>query len=231
MKVYKLFKPDMTTYEGYQWKVGRKETIGSLGTAMCSRDVFHGYRIPELAVLMNPVHAKYIPAVLFQCEVPRIVVDDGTKIGFKKCTPLKQVSMPEVTAIISVRFGILAALTVCNKKAFKQWAENWLSGKNRSKFAADIAVTDIVNAAANVAADAAAAYAAAAYAADAAAYAAANVAADAAAAYAASSADAAAAYAASAYAADAAAYATIFRRKLDLCALAKQTFREQGDAL
>ena len=136
MKVYKLFKPDMTTYEGYEWKVGRRETILSRGKCLCSRDVFHGYRSPELAVLLNPIHANYNPAVLFVCEVPKIVVDDGTKIGFKSCVPLNRVSMPEVTTIISVTFGILSVLAVSKDKNFKKWAHNWLSGKNRSSGAA-----------------------------------------------------------------------------------------------
>jgi len=44
--------------------------------------------------------------------------------------------LPEIPNRQKVKFGILCALEVYREKKFVQWAENWLSGKDRSLFAA-----------------------------------------------------------------------------------------------
>jgi len=44
--------------------------------------------------------------------------------------------LPEIPNRQKVKFGILCALEVYREKKFVQWAENWLSGKDRSLSAA-----------------------------------------------------------------------------------------------
>jgi hypothetical protein len=150
--------------------------------------------------------------------------DLGLKGGSTKLRITQEIQYVAPTKEQCVKFAILCASAVCRDKSFIKWANNWLSGKDRSCGAADKAYSaahaDAADAyyaadaaAADAAARAAAAYAAAAAAADAAA---ANAYSDAAAA--ANAYSAAAAANAAYYAAADAARAGI---KLDLVAIAK----------
>lgn len=73
---YKLLRPDLTTYDGCRWVVGEwHQTSGE--EELCGPGWLHGYRDPLLAVLHNPVHANYTPAVLYRVEVRGQVRHDG----------------------------------------------------------------------------------------------------------------------------------------------------------
>ena len=43
-----------------------------------------------------------------------------------------ELPLPSVTVEQRVKFAILCAQFVCKKKSFNRWAENWLSGKDRT---------------------------------------------------------------------------------------------------
>ena len=179
---------------------------------LCSYQVLHAYVSPELAVLMDPIHAILLPdAILWEVEGD-VVLNDGTKVGCTRLTTLKQIPIPTITPEQRVTFAIKCALHAYKEPSWVAWAQAWLANTNRDAAAADAAYAAAVAAAADAAAVYAYAYAAAAYtAADAATYTAYTAAADAAdaAAYTARAAAHAAAHAADAavYAADAAAAA------------------------
>jgi len=132
MRVYKLFRPDMTTHGGYQWAEGRREAIALPGTELCTPQVFHAYRSDLLASLLNPIHADYSPAVLWACETDEIVADDGLKIGVKDLRPITQLDLPSPSTEQRVRFALLCALAVYKDPEFEHWANAWLSGVDRS---------------------------------------------------------------------------------------------------
>lgn len=139
MKKYKLLSQDMTSYGGFEWVLGKTYEIEKPGNSMCTDQVFHFYDSPEIAALMNPVHANIENPRLFECEVPGIVTHDGLKGGCKSMTLTSELPVPEFSTEQRVKFGILCAKKVCTDKKWNEWADNWLSGKDRDAYAADAA--------------------------------------------------------------------------------------------
>jgi len=213
MKVYKLTDQNMQTHNGFQWELGVEKTTGGSGD-LCSSGWLHAYTDPLLAVLLNPIHANFQNPKLFVAEGKgESKSDRGLKVGYTSLTLIEEMAIPEISHEQRVRFAIFCAKEVCKNTAWNKWADDWLSEKDRTSYAAAAAA-----AAAAYAADGDAAYAAA-YAADAYAYAAYAADAYAYAAYAAAYAAEADAYAA--YAAASAAAANV-----DLIARAHKAMEE-----
>ena len=126
----------MRTQNDTLWGEGIKHTAIGSGTTLCTDDVIHAYRHPLLASMFNPIHADFKKPILWECETSEPVVDDGLKIGVKTCKTLRQIPLPEISTNARVRFAILCALKIYNEPYFTAWAEDWLSGKDRSKWAA-----------------------------------------------------------------------------------------------
>jgi hypothetical protein len=202
----KLVKPDMMTFGGQAWAIGRTVSVPveRRRPVLCTGGVLHAYRSLELALLVGAAHGYGNDAVVLAATSPEVVVDDGTKVGVYELTPTHRIERPAwwadgaVRRRVQVRFAAICARAVLDvferlqpgddrpRRAIEA-AEGWLAGR-----------TD----------HAAAAAADADYAAYAAAYAARAAAADTDAAYAAAyAARAAAADTDAAYAADAAYYA------------------------
>ena len=151
MLLYKLTDTKGQTKYGTQWGVGvthNKPVVAN--PTLCSDEVLHAYTSPLLAVLMNPAHAAFSVPRLWEA-IGEVVVSDGTKVGVFQLTTTKEISLPIITAKQQTRFAILCALEVYKDSKFKQWAERWLSGKDRSRKAA-YAAAYAANAAANAAA-------------------------------------------------------------------------------
>ena len=220
---YKLTDQKMRTYNGFQWKLNKPVETPGAGN-LCSCGWLHFYEHPLLAVLHNPIHADIENPRLFEAKVSgKCLKDRQLKIGYTKATLIKELPLPVVALNQRIAYGILCAKITCKDKTFIKWANNWLSGKDRTVDAAHAAAHAAYAAHAADAAYAAAhaAYAAAdaaAYAADAAAYAADAAHAAYAAAYAAHAAEDAAAPAAAH-----AAHAT--NVELNLLKLAKKALR------
>ena len=132
---YKLTDQDYCTNSGMKWGEGVSHTAKGKGRELCTGDVIHYYTHPLLAVIFNPIHAGIDKPVLWTFR-GRSVAFDGTKGGVKKGTTLKRIPLPVVTTEQRVRFAILCALEVCKDSQFKKWAEDWLSGKDRTRSAA-----------------------------------------------------------------------------------------------
>ena len=131
MKYCKLTDENNQTYNGTTWGEGVTHEATGDGNQLCSSDVIHAYDSPLKAAMFNPAHAGFKSPILWECEVNDIVADDGTKIGCKKCTTIKKIPLPEITITQRVRFAIYCALEDYSEKSVIQWAENWLSGKDR----------------------------------------------------------------------------------------------------
>ena len=193
VKMYKLVTQEMTTQNNTKWEIGVTNKAIRPGNEMCSNQVLHCYSDPRLAVLFNPVHANIANPILMEIACSPIVNTDGLKHACKEQTPIKIIELPKITLNQRVAFAIKCALLVYKAVDFVTWAEKWLSGEDRTAYAAAYAAraaADAARAAAYAARAAAAAYAARA-AADAARAAAADAAADAAAYAARAAADAA----------------------------------------
>lgn len=172
--VYKLTTASFQTRNETQWGEGITLTLPRKERhLLCSKDVFHAYHNPNLAVIMDIVHANYLPnGVLWECN-GEIVVNDGTKVGCISLTTLRQIPIPEIRIDQRIKFAIQCAKHVYKDERWNSWANDWLSGKDRSMYAAADAAADATRATADAAAirtaDAIRATSAAAYAANAAA--------------------------------------------------------------
>ena len=135
---YKLTTQDLKSNNEFQWKIGKRYDISPerTGKELCSSQVFHFYDSPELAVLMNPIHADISNPKLFEVECWKIVANDKTKGGCKSMKLKKEIPLPGFTDNQMIYFGIQCALKVYKEKGFVKWSEDWVSGKNRSKEAA-----------------------------------------------------------------------------------------------
>jgi hypothetical protein len=157
--VYKLTDQNLQTYNGYQWELNKpKETSGK--GELCGPGWLHFYYSPELALFLNPLHANIDNPRLFKAEASGSFKDDrGLKGGATGLKITEEIPVVPPTLEQKVTFAILCALEVCEDSSFIKWANDWLSGKDRSAASAYIAV----EAAANAAAAAASAAASAAY--------------------------------------------------------------------
>ena len=137
---YKLTTQNMTTYYGRQkWILGKQETKPEIQKpTLCSNDVFHFYDNPELAVLLNLIHANIDKPLLFKVSCNE-VVHDGVKGGSTKMKLVKELPLPVFTLNQRVYFSILCAKEIYHSKEWLLWADNWIANIDRSKAAADAA--------------------------------------------------------------------------------------------
>jgi len=172
MVVYKL-----TDKDGYCRKGKSGETLYEVGhtyTAsgeddLCGPGWIHAYEHPILAVLHDPIQGNYGPtARLWECNTAKGTIkrDGQMKLGTTRLRVLRKLPLPVLTIEQRVAYAISVALRVYVAEDYVEWAEGWLSGRDRSIGAA-MAAGAAAGAAARAAYAAYAAYAAA-YAAEAA---------------------------------------------------------------
>jgi len=119
--------------------VGKWERIPDedRGYDLCTESWFHCYNNPFLAVILNPVHAEIVNPRLFKVNVAgRKVSDSGLKFGFSMMRLVEELPLPEITITQKIAFGILCTKHVYKRKEWNEWADSWLSGKDRSLTAA-----------------------------------------------------------------------------------------------
>ena len=157
MKKYKLTTQKLTTHNGFQWIVGKKETTSGEG-GLCDKGFLHYYHHPLLAVLLNSIHADIKNPRLFEVKAKGKHLDDKSlKGGCTEMTLIKEIELPVITKTQKIAFAVL-----CAKKAYKEikwnkWANDWLTNKDRTSATAHAAAHA---ATAHAAADTTAAYAA-----------------------------------------------------------------------
>jgi len=155
MKLYKLTNNKSETYNNTKWAVGVKHRIFKRGHELCSDQVFHVYRHPVQAVFFNPIHANIDNPRLFEVRTGKIVADDGTKVGVKTIEVIREMVLPKLSREQHITIAIKCAKLVVDDKVWNLWADNWLSGKDRSEAAARAAAWE-ARVAAGAAAEAAA---------------------------------------------------------------------------
>lgn len=136
MKKYKLTNEKLQTHNGFQWVIGREVVIEKPGNQLCTDQVLHFYDHPTLAVIFNPIHADISEPRLFECNVKDIVAHDKLKGGCKKMTLVKEIDLPAITSEQKVLFAIECAKQARQPKGWREWAEGWISRKDRSALAA-----------------------------------------------------------------------------------------------
>src|SRR5690606_18725048 len=97
MKKFKLTNKELRTYGGCQWVVGEKKTTSGKG-GLCGPGWLHYYHSPELAVLLNPIHADISEPRLWEVSADGEHKDNcGLKGGCTQMTLVREVELPVVT--------------------------------------------------------------------------------------------------------------------------------------
>jgi hypothetical protein len=138
MRLWKLTDRKHRTRGATQWGEGATHTASGEGE-LCTPGWLHAYLSPELAVLLNPIHADISDPVLWECEGDIGKRDHDLKVGCSRLTTLRAVPLPACSVEQRVEFAIRCALAVCDEPSFVAWANAWLDGSNRSAAAAEAA--------------------------------------------------------------------------------------------
>lgn len=136
MILYKLTRQDMTTHKNFTWELKKPSVLLPPGGQLCSSSFYHAYLSPELAVLLNPIHANYQNPRLFEAEGDVAARDHDLKVGVKQLTLLTEIPLPVVSATQLVVFAVLVSKSVYKESGFNKWADDWLNNKDRSARAA-----------------------------------------------------------------------------------------------
>ena len=134
-KLFKLTDRDGKTWGGAQWWPGVSHS-GTGEGELCGPGWIHAYEHPLVAVLMNPIHARFRTPRLWEAEGEVGLRDGQIKCGCKTLTTVREIPLPAVTTEMRVRFAILCAKEVCADLPWNAWANGWLSGEDRSAEAA-----------------------------------------------------------------------------------------------
>lgn len=137
--LYKLTNKNWETTGRTKWGPSVTHGPTSGKGELCGPGWLHAYTSLELALLMNPIHANTANPVPWKAEGEIEKSDYGLKVGTRTLTTICIVEAPTVTVEHRIRFGILCALEVYKEPGFVKWANDWLSGKDRSHAAADAA--------------------------------------------------------------------------------------------
>ena len=147
-KCYKLTTQNNFTMKKTLWGENVSHSVSGKGELCSAAGWLHAYSHPLLAVLLNPIHANIKNPKLWEAYGSGLKKSDhGLKLGFTKLTTKKEIALPVITDTQKIAFAILCALEVCKEPRFVTWANNWLSGKDRTADAAAYAAYDAAYAA------------------------------------------------------------------------------------
>ena len=104
-------------------------------TGICGNGCLHAYKSWQLGLLTNPAMEDFAishPHV-WRSETPKILGDNGIKIGCAELTTIERIEVPEPTTEQCVEFAIRCAWEVCDEPEWRPWATAWLDGTDRSE--------------------------------------------------------------------------------------------------
>jgi hypothetical protein len=135
MKLYKLTDKYRQTQGLTQWGENITHVAQHEGNEPCSNQVIHSYLSPELAVFLNPIHSKFSNPVMFEASGD-VTGCDGLKTWGKSLATVREIGAPKISVEQKIEIAIRIALVRYSDEKFVEWANNWISGKDRSQSAA-----------------------------------------------------------------------------------------------
>lgn len=136
----------ISKFDRSPWNVGEwRETSGT--GPLCGPGWLHCYDTPELAEFHDPIHGEYGPnAELWRVECGGVGLHDGAlKCGWTRLRPVERIERVIPTPDQQVRYAILVTMTVLPDEPWvpdwRHWADDWLSGRDRSAKSASRAVS------------------------------------------------------------------------------------------
>jgi hypothetical protein len=140
---YKLVTQDWLTLTGQRnetdWSTLEWREATGTGDRPCTDAFIHYYHHPLIAVYSNPIHVAIPDPRLIEIEIDREHGNDGLKGWCKRARMVREIGVPQMTTAQRVRAAIYIAQTVCDDSAWHRWADDWLSGRDRSLEAAELA--------------------------------------------------------------------------------------------
>lgn len=137
-KLYKITDEVNTTYNDTQWGPGIEHCTSGRGP-LCSEAWLHAYTDKYIAILVHPFHTSFVRPRLWEAT-GKVGAKDTFKVGCSRLKTVRRIPLPKPPLDVYRRFVILfAKATASDNKAWLRWANKWLSGKDRSKKAADAA--------------------------------------------------------------------------------------------
>ena len=135
----KLTNTDLTTHGGMLWGEGvTHEAAGDSGQGLCSDGWIHYYEDPLLASFMRTEYGYDGDVFAWECIPEGEVKRDGQlKSGCRRLTTIRKIPLPVITTEQRVEIAIRCALVVYHEPSFIRWAENWISGADRSEKSAE----------------------------------------------------------------------------------------------
>lgn len=162
--LYKLTSANLTTFRGCLWIPGEWKSAPGKGE-LCTSGWIHAYESPLVGIFMDLIHGNFgSTGRMWECEGEGMVLrDHDLKIGVERLRLISELPLPVIDTERRVTIAILCAKRVCVEPSWIKWADDWLSGRNRTANAAAawataawaIWATDAAAAAARAAADAA----------------------------------------------------------------------------
>jgi hypothetical protein len=148
--LYKFTDQNLTTQNNTRWVINEWKETNGIQRKLCNNSWLHAYEDPYVAAFMYPAHVNYSNPRFFKAEGDGkfLAASDG-KCGVTKLRLLEEIPLPTITKEQRIKIAILCALEVYHEASFVTWANNWLSGKDRSKDAADAFADAAANAASN----------------------------------------------------------------------------------
>ena len=93
-KVYKLVRPNLTTFGAFQWKINKWYTVDGCGPP-CSKGWLHCYADDKLAILLKPIHVNFTKFHLFEAEAYGRIISDGLKLCVQNLRITKKIQKPK----------------------------------------------------------------------------------------------------------------------------------------
>src|SRR3972149_10506042 len=120
---YKMSESDGTTHGGTQWGLDVRHEATGEGHEQCTDGVIHSYESPELAVLMNPAHARFYRPILWHFREEGEFGTDGLQRWGKAGTTTMRARLPRFTLIQRAIWAILVAKEVYKEPLWNEWAD------------------------------------------------------------------------------------------------------------
>lgn len=102
------------------------------------------YSSPTLAAIMRPVHEYDAPGPVEARRVlASVISSDGLRLRIGRVTYCDAATLPELSPEARITFAILCARSVCRRPGFLEWADGWLTGRDRTKATAFAALSPV----------------------------------------------------------------------------------------
>ena len=131
-KLYKLTDERGKTRNNTQWGKNVTHEAPGKDAVLCTDTVIHAYEHPLLAVFFNEIHVSFAHPRLWEASGDVVIRDGQVKCGCKRMTTIREIQVPDITPEQKVEIAVRLAKQVVTNKEWNDWADEWLSGRERT---------------------------------------------------------------------------------------------------